>query len=314
MTATLTEKIVKASAVVAPGEDDDDSPHGTFNVILSTPTKDRDGEEVKADEWELPLPEHITFDVDHGMSVASTVGSGVPTIDDDGRMVVAGRYASTPLAQTTRALVREGHIRTTSVAFLRRSSSDSKTGRRTTRELLNGAFVAVPANREALVLDSKAIDADLAAKVGARNSTRDQEHIQTAHDHTVAAGATCMPAKGIARKDDTEDADAPDTDTLTQAVDAALDEACALFDGTDTSTLPDDIQQAIALVQAAGVSVDELLDALNLSDPDEDDQAPPDNQTVIAAATAIDQAAATAHAARMRQMHLAALRATHDYT
>jgi hypothetical protein len=37
-----------------------------------------------------------------------------------------------------------------------KSTKDGKT--RTTRELLNGAFVAIPSNREALVLNSKALD------------------------------------------------------------------------------------------------------------------------------------------------------------
>jgi hypothetical protein len=139
-------------AEVAPAPDEPDSPHGTFEVILSAPVIDRDGETLRPEEWE-PLPEHITFDIDHGMSVASTVGSGRPALDERGNLVVRGTYASTDLAQTTRALVNERHIRTTSVAFLRKQ--DRKTGK-PRRELLNGAFVAVPANTAALVLSSKA--------------------------------------------------------------------------------------------------------------------------------------------------------------
>lgn len=139
-------------AAVAPAADEPDSPHGTFEVILSAPVKDRDGETLRPDEWEV-LPDHITFDIDHGMSVASTVGSGRPELDAHGNLVVRGTYASTDLAQTTRALVNERHIRTTSVAFLRKQNG--KTGK-PRRELLNGAFVSVPANTAALVLSSKA--------------------------------------------------------------------------------------------------------------------------------------------------------------
>lgn len=113
-------------AAVAPAVDEPDSPHRMFEVILSSPVVDRDGETLRPEEWE-PLPEHITFDVDHGMSVASTVASGRPELDEHGNLVVHGSYASTDLAQTTRALVNERHIRTTSVAFLRKQ--DRKTGK-----------------------------------------------------------------------------------------------------------------------------------------------------------------------------------------
>jgi len=137
--------------------EDDAADHGAFEVVLSTPDKDREGEEVKAAEWELPLPDHITFDNDHGMSVASTIGSGVPTIED-GNLIVRGTFASTPLAQDTRTLVAEKHIRTTSVTF-RRKSVVVDGARVVRRELLNGAFVAVPANPKAVVLSSKSLAA-----------------------------------------------------------------------------------------------------------------------------------------------------------
>jgi hypothetical protein len=158
---------------------------GTFEVILSAPTLDRDGETLATDGWKMPLPDHITFDSDHGMSVATTVGSGVPSIDEStGNLVVSGTYSSLPRAQEVRTLVNEGHIRTTSVAFM--SAKLTKDGKTLTqRELLNGAFVAIPSNREALVLSSKG------AKAGACNSTSDIGHIQSMHDSASALGADC---------------------------------------------------------------------------------------------------------------------------
>lgn len=168
--------------------------NGSFKIVLSTPTRDRDGEEVKANEWKLPLPSRITMDVDHGMSAEKTVGSGVPSLDAAGRLVVEGTFASTSLGQTVRTLVTEGHISTTSVAFLRESSTDQKSGEKViTRELLNGAFVAIPANPEAVVM---------AAKSGARNSSSDQEMIQTIHDLVTALGAMCADE---AEEDDSAD-------------------------------------------------------------------------------------------------------------
>lgn len=158
-----------------------DAPHGSFTAVLSAPTLDRDGDTLLADGWKQPLPDRITMDVDHQMSVAGTVGSAHPYIDADGSLKVDGIFASTPLAQEVRTLVNEGHITTLSVAFLsEKSTKDGAT--RVQRELLNGAFVAIPSNREAIVLSSKS---------GARNSKSDAAHIQSIHDASQSLGATC---------------------------------------------------------------------------------------------------------------------------
>lgn len=134
--------------------DDDGSGVGEFDVILSAPTLDRDGEVIDAKVFE-PLPEHITFDIDHGMSTATTVGSGKPFYDGD-VLRVKGTYSSIPRAQEVRTLVREGHIRTTSVAFMgaEREEKDGVTHIKRA-ELLNGAFVPIPSNRESVVLSAK---------------------------------------------------------------------------------------------------------------------------------------------------------------
>jgi hypothetical protein len=90
------------------------------------------------------------------MSIEKTVGSGVPRIED-GKLIVAGTYAKTAHAQMVRELVNSRHVTSTSVTF-----ANIKTGKDATplRELLNGAFVAVPANPEAIVLSSKAAKDD----------------------------------------------------------------------------------------------------------------------------------------------------------
>ena len=148
--------VTKATGTVTPVEDSK-SKHGEFDVILSTNALDRDGDELHADEWKTPLPDKITFDSDHGMSVASCVGSGKPFINDSGQLQVRGTFASTPHGQAVRTLVNEGHITSVSVAFMDRKGQKSG---RPMRELLNGAFVAVPANPEAVVLSSKAAKDD----------------------------------------------------------------------------------------------------------------------------------------------------------
>lgn len=250
---------------------DDEFP-GSFEVILSTSAKDRDGDELAPEDWKQPLPDHITFDTDHGMSVATTVGSGVPSLED-GKLIVRGTYSSLPRAQETRTLVKEGHIRTTSVAFMSEKVAKGGGKTQTVRELLNGAFVAIPSNREAVVLAAKA----LGAKAGARHSTADMAHIQAIHDAAVALGARPADASGAAdgavggkaaAAVETKAVDEA-VGKLAQAVDAALDEAQTLLESVDPSTLPEAVQQALGLITAAEETVDELLEALGATDPDE---------------------------------------------
>ncbi len=207
--------VTKATAAIQPGVDDSESPNGTFDIILSAQTRDRDGDVFKADEWKQPLPEWIPIDIDHAMSVEKTVGSGHPFINDDGDLQVRGSYASTPLAQLTRTLVNERHCRHVSVAVMVDKSLKDGTPN---RELLNGAFVAVPSNREAVVLASKSLavgeDIEVTAddetldpaanvkaalghvntytKAGARNSQADSKMIQAIHDAASLLGAACI--------------------------------------------------------------------------------------------------------------------------
>jgi len=255
--------IVKKDATIT---NTDEAFPGSFEVVLSAPTKDRDGDTLLPDEWKQPLPDHITFDVDHGMSVEKTVGSGVPRIEEKtGNLIVSGTYSSLQKAQDVRTLVNEGHIKTTSVAFM--TEKTQKDGKAVSqRELLNGAFVAIPSNREALVLSSKGL------KAGARNSAADTEKLQSIHDAASSLGADCAGAKSLRRKDaDTEDASDPVA--LISAVDAAIDQAIDLLADVDPTSLPAEVAQAIALIQAADATVDELMDALGIPDPDEDDAA-----------------------------------------
>lgn len=171
-----------------------DDPNGAFEAVLSAPTLDRDGEIIDAKAFE-PLPDHITIDMDHGLSMATTVGSGQPYYDGD-VLKVRGTFSSIPRAQEARALVAEGHIRTMSVAFTR-SDATKATSTEPSHikrgELLNAAFVAVPSNRDALVLSAKAMD----EKAGARNSKSDADMIQSLHDSAAYLGAECSGSKSF---------------------------------------------------------------------------------------------------------------------
>lgn len=189
----MPEIIRKALAAVTPVEDSAEYPNGAFDLILSAQTEDRDGDTLKSDEWKMPLPDHITMDSDHGMSVATTVGSGEPFINDDGDLQVRGTFASTAHAQNTRTLVNEKHIRTASVAFV--TTRKATKSQKSERELLNGAFVAIPSNREALVLSSKSMSAaepaDGIAAPAVDQVARHDDMVQAIHDASSHLGADC---------------------------------------------------------------------------------------------------------------------------
>lgn len=147
----------KALATIEEVPDDERfGPNGGFIAVLSTPSLDRDGDRLERDEWVEPLPERLTLDADHGMSVATTVGSFRPYFDENKRLMMEATFSSIPRAQEVRTLVKERHIGTVSVAFMTDKSKKSGEQR---RELLNAGIVAIPSNRDAVILDSKALDA-----------------------------------------------------------------------------------------------------------------------------------------------------------
>jgi len=145
----------KSVASIEVADGDKFGENGGFTAILSTPSLDRDGDRLHRDEWVEPLDDRYPLDIDHGMSVADTVGSFHPYFDGDTLMMDAF-FASTPKAQEVRTLVSEGHIRSVSVAFM---SDKSKKDGEPRRELLNAGIVATPSNRDAVILASKAADA-----------------------------------------------------------------------------------------------------------------------------------------------------------
>src|SRR6516225_1665282 len=135
------EVIGKALATIEDVDDDlKYGPHGGFTCIASTPSEDRDGDNLYQEEWKA-LPEHITVDSDHGMSVATTVGSGRPYFNSDGNIQTDVSLSSIPRAQEVRTLIKERHIRSVSVAFMTDKTKKSGEPR---RELLNLGIVAVP--------------------------------------------------------------------------------------------------------------------------------------------------------------------------
>lgn len=133
---------------------DTDDPNGAFEVILSAPTLDRDGEIIDIRAFE-PLPSSIPFHAFHNFT--DPVGRAEPFYADDGTLHARGTYASTLRAQEIRTLVKEGVIGHTSVGFMapKREVKDG-VPHITSGELLEGSFVSVPSNREAAIMAAKA--------------------------------------------------------------------------------------------------------------------------------------------------------------
>lgn len=104
--------------------------------------------------------------------------------------------------------------------------------------------------------------------------------------------------------DDDAETDSAETDgdadpvQMIQAIDAALDEAQNLIGDTDTSTLPPNVAQALGLISSAGATVDALMEAQGIDDPDERTAAialaTRELDSVLAATVAAQQAVANA--------------------
>jgi hypothetical protein len=103
---------------------------------------------------------------------------------------------------------------------------------------------------------------------------RAQAHSETAAE---AGGKATMTnsgsplAKVLRLAAESADAGMDDPRTLASALDASLDQACAVLGGADTTTLPPAVQQAIALLYAASYVADELLESMGVPDPDDSD-------------------------------------------
>lgn len=186
---TVTTKSVDAEIRPVQSE----HPNGEFVLILSKDNLDREDENLWADEWMHPLPPKIHMDTDHafakGLSVPYTAGSGIPSITENGDLLVKGAYAGTEHGQLTRQLVNEGHIWQASVCYQTHLLDDGSI----VRELLNGTFTGVAANPEAVVLSSKAKD-DRKNSGGSSGDDREVVDVsQAVHDAAIAVGAQCFP-------------------------------------------------------------------------------------------------------------------------
>lgn len=127
---------------------------GTFRVIASDETKDRDGDIITLDGWEIEnyLKNPVIL-ANHTYSIENIIGKATKIYAKDNQIIVEGVFSkSNPLGILAQRLYEEGMLKTVSVGFIGKEREGEKI---TKKELLELSFVAVPANPSAVSLDGK---------------------------------------------------------------------------------------------------------------------------------------------------------------
>ena len=135
----------------------DDSSTGTFRVIVSTADRDRQGEIVSMEGWDLTMYKMnpvVLWAHDYwSQPVGVCTQIGAEMIDGKNCLVASGKFAPTDDGQQIRKLYEGGFLKTTSVGFIPKEF-DNDTGTITKQELLEFSFVPVPANPFAISLSA----------------------------------------------------------------------------------------------------------------------------------------------------------------
>lgn len=127
----------------------EDTGNGTFEVIATTESVDRQGESILLKGWDIknymnnPV---ILWGHDYW---SLPIGKATEVNIEGDKMVIKGIFASTEFAQEVRKLYDEGIVKTVSVGFIPLEKQGNVI---TKAELLELSFVPVPANPDALSL------------------------------------------------------------------------------------------------------------------------------------------------------------------
>jgi len=135
---------------------------GEIVFIASDETLDRQGEVVKADEWDLTqFLKSPRLLVDHDYRVEAIVGIA-KKVWQEGKTLkfVPTFHEITEKAVMVKRMIDEGVLDTVSVGFCRRMVNGKGVN-----ELMEISFVAVPANANARLLAVKAVDAEAIGKI-----------------------------------------------------------------------------------------------------------------------------------------------------
>lgn len=124
--------------------------NGTFRVIASTMAKDRHGEIIDQNGWDLTnFLKNPVILLNHRMRELP-IGIATNAFLEDGKLIIEGVFASkeaNPKAQQVRKLHDEGIMNAVSVGFITKERDGNLIKE---AELLELSFVTIPANPEAL--------------------------------------------------------------------------------------------------------------------------------------------------------------------
>lgn len=153
---------------------------GTFRVVATDETKDRDGDIITLDGWEIEnyLKNPVIL-ANHYYSIENIIGKATKIYAQNNQIIVEGIFSkSNPLGVLAQRLYEEGMLKTVSVGFIGKERQGEKI---TKKELLELSFVAVPSNPSAVSLDAKlyeeAIEKGLMIKAPEDNEEEPMEEV-----------------------------------------------------------------------------------------------------------------------------------------
>lgn len=272
--------------------------HGDeHRAVLEFPTNDHDVDTYKTGWRSGVFTESFAkrkpvmlFNHNADMLIGSAVSA--ESLGDRARVVNRfADFAKVPKAEEAHSLMRDGHFPGASFHF-RNARSVAHPNVRGARlfvsaDMLETSPVVFPSIGGAKITDVRSEEASMVVPTldeifalqdrGVLDVTGVRavlaEHYPAYREHIRASTPPADTVDGTAAaggelEDGVRDDD--DTGVLARAVDAALDEAVNLFGTvTDRTALPEPVQQAIDLCNAASVAVDELLEVMGVGDPDD---------------------------------------------
>jgi len=228
---------------------------GTFEVVISTADKDRQGEIVNQEGWDLTHYKNNPVVLWGHNYTGLPIGVTDSIELKDGKLVAKGRFApesANPFAQQVRRLYDAKILRTTSVGFIAKEMEGNMV---TKAELLEFSFVPVPANPMALSL-MKTASFDTAELI--------QKGLVLEEKAKEQAGDPCKTDDG---KDGTLEDDG--NGNLVCAIKPEPEEEKEMKDGRILSAKSrGHIETAILGIKGSLVALEELLKAVDLGGED----------------------------------------------
>jgi HK97 family phage prohead protease len=141
----LTEKAVKDFRTKMPANNKVKG-NGTFEVVATTDSLDRDGEVLSIDGWDFKNYLNNPAVVWGHDWYSKPIGAVTDITIEDGKIIMKGVFADTPAGQEVRSLYDSGILRTVSVGYF---PMEKKGNVVTRKEMVELSFVTIPANPDA---------------------------------------------------------------------------------------------------------------------------------------------------------------------